>query len=154
MTRGRKRGARAALLGIGLLLTAVGSPAPAQEPAAADPAKPRRFVRVKAPNGIVIRRYNKTDGEMPEKESRVVIHYHGTLLDGTVFDSSVERRRPASFPLEKVIPCWQEALPLLRVGEKAQLRCPPSMAYGLKGSPPKIPPNSTLIFEVEILSVQ
>ncbi len=148
-----QRSARAMLA---CLVALAGSPALAQAPAEAAPEapQPRRFVRVKAPMGIIIRRYNKTDQEKPSEDGRVVLHYHGTLEDGTVFDSSVERRRPASFSLEKVIPCWQEALPLLRVGEKAQLRCPPSTAYGLKGSPPRIPPNATLVFEVEILSAR
>ncbi len=152
-----QRGLRAhvaCLAGACVALGIVGGPAAAQERAAASAAKPRRFVRVKAPYGIVIRRYNKTEGEMPKKEGRVVIHYHGTLLDGTVFDSSVERRRPAAFKMNEVIPCWQEALPRLRVGEKAQLRCPPLTAYGVKGSPPRIPPDATLIFEVEILSAR
>jgi FKBP-type peptidyl-prolyl cis-trans isomerase FkpA len=121
---------------------------------AAEEPKPRHFVRVPAPNGVHIRRYNKTDGKMPTQRSRVIIHYHGTLEDGSVFDSSVKRGSPENMSLEKVIPCWQEGLTRLRVGEKAQLRCPPATAYGLKGQPPKIPPNETLTFEVEILAIQ
>lgn len=121
---------------------------PAEEP------KPRHFVRVPAPSGVHIRRYNKTDGEMPTQKSRVIIHYHGTLEDGSVFDSSVKRGGPENMSLDKVILCWQEGLTRLRVGEKAQLRCPPATAYGLKGQLPKIPPNATLTFEVEILAIQ
>ena len=138
-----------------VLVLALGAlPASAQpaEPANDEP-QPRRFVRVRAPNGIQIRRYNKTEGKMPTSKSRVIVHYHGTLEDGTVFDSSVKRRGPENMALEKVIPCWQEAFVLLRVGEKAQLRCPPATAYGLKGQPPSIPPNATLTFEIEILDV-
>ena len=71
-----------------------------------------------------------------------------------VFDSSVERKRPASFPLTRVISCWTEALQLMHVGEKAEVTCPPKTAYGLRGSPPKIPANATLTFEIELLSIR
>ena len=114
----------------------------------------RAFTRVPAPDGIQIRRYNKANGAQPGKKDRVIVHYHGTLRDGTVFDSSVERRRPANFRMEQVIPCWSEALTRLHVGEKARLTCPPETAYGFKGSPPDIPPNATLTFEIELLGVQ
>ena len=118
------------------------------------PANPKRaFIRVPAPNGIRIRRYNKTNGASPGKKDRVVVHYHGTLEDGTVFDSSVKRGRPAAFPMKKVVPCWQEALARLHVGEKARLTCPPATAYGAKGSPPNVPPNETLTFEVELIGI-
>jgi len=113
----------------------------------------RRFVRVPAPNGIQIRRYNKTDGASPGKKDRVVVHYHGTLEDGTVFDSSRKRGQPAAFPMQKVVPCWQEALPLLHVGEEARITCPPETAYGVKGSPPNVPPNETLTFEIELIGI-
>jgi FKBP-type peptidyl-prolyl cis-trans isomerase FkpA len=136
-----------------LLPLALAGQAVAETAAPPEGKNPRRFVRVRAPDGIVIRRYNKTEGKIPEKEDRVVVHYHGTLKDGTVFDSSVDRGRPASFSLEKVIPCWTEAITRLRVGEKAEIICPPATAYGLKGSPPTIPQNATLTFEVELLSV-
>lgn len=113
----------------------------------------RRFVRVPAPDGIQIRRYNKTDGPSPGKKDRVVVHYHGTLEDGTVFDSSMNRGHPAAFPMKKVVPCWQAALPLLHVGEEARLTCPPDTAYGPKGSPPSVPPNETLTFEIKLLGI-
>jgi len=114
----------------------------------------RAFTRVPAPDGIQIRRYNKANGTQPGKKDRVIVHYHGTLRDGTVFDSSVDRRRPANFRMEQVIPCWKEALTRLHVGEKARLTCPPETAYGFKGAPPDIPPNATLTFEIELLGVQ
>ena len=91
---------------------------------------------------------------MPGKTDTVVVHYHGTLQDGTVFDSSVKRRQPASFALDKVIPCWTEAVSRLRVGEKAEVTCPGPTAYGMRGRPPKIPSNATLIFEIELLAVR
>jgi FKBP-type peptidyl-prolyl cis-trans isomerase FkpA len=113
----------------------------------------RRFVRVPAPDGIQIRRYNKTDGASPGKKDRVVVHYHGTLEDGTVFDSSRNRGQPTAFHMKKVVPCWQEALPLLHVGEEARLTCPPATAYGAKGAPPNVPPNETLTFEIELKGI-
>jgi FKBP-type peptidyl-prolyl cis-trans isomerase FkpA len=84
----------------------------------------------------------------------VIVHYHGTLQDGTVFDSSVERRRPTNFRMDQMIPCWVEALTRLHVGEKARVTCPPETAYGAKGSPPAVPANATLTFELELLGVQ
>jgi FKBP-type peptidyl-prolyl cis-trans isomerase FkpA len=136
------------------LLFGAAPEAPADGDTAAGPAIPvRRFVRVPAPDGIQIRRYNKTQGASPGKKDRVVVHYHGTLEDGTVFDSSRKRGQPAAFPMKKVVPCWQEALPLLHVGEEARLTCPPATAYGPKGSPPNVPPNETLTFEIKLIGI-
>ena len=82
------------------------------------------------------------------------VHYHGTLRDGTVFDSSVQRGEPISFPLGGVIPCWTEGVQKMKVGGKAQLVCPPGIAYGERGAGNgKIPPNATLRFEVELLEI-
>lgn len=114
----------------------------------------RKFTRVPAPDGIQIRRYNATEGAKPGKTDTVTVHYHGTFEDGKVFDSSVERGSPASFPLNRVIPCWTEAVTRLRVGEKARVTCPPATAYGARGAPPRIPPNATLIFEIELLGIR
>jgi FKBP-type peptidyl-prolyl cis-trans isomerase FkpA len=142
------------LIGLLLLLGTAAPDAPADGDAGGIRTTPvRRFVRVPAPNGIQIRRYNKTKGASPGKKDRVVVHYHGTLEDGTVFDSSRKRGQPAAFPMKKVVPCWQEALPLLHVGEEARLTCPPATAYGAKGSPPTVPPNSTLTFEIELVGI-
>jgi len=115
---------------------------------------PRRFTRVPAPKGVQIRRFQKTDGRMPAKGDRVTVHYHGTLQNGKVFDSSRARGHPASFRLGDVIPCWQIALTRLRIGETAEIVCPPEVAYGAKGSPPAIPGNARLTFEVELLGIQ
>jgi FKBP-type peptidyl-prolyl cis-trans isomerase FkpA len=85
--------------------------------------------------------------------STVRVHYHGTLVDGTVFDSSKERGEPLEFPLRNVIKGWQEGVALMKVGGKATLVCPPDIAYGDSGSPPVIAPGATLVFEVELLNV-
>ena len=83
------------------------------------------------------------------------MHYHGTLRDGTVFDSSVERKEPISFPLNGVIPCWTEGVQHMKVGEKAKLVCPSDIAYGDAGTPDgTIPPGATLVFEVELLGIK
>ena len=91
----------------------------------------------------------------PKATDTVKVHYHGTLLDGTIFDSSVERGEPISFPLNQVIAGWTEGLQLMKVGDKFKFEIPPDLAYGAN-SPPgsKIPPNSTLVFEVELLGIQ
>ena len=93
-------------------------------------------------------------GPAPGPTSRVQVHYHGTFPDGRVFDSSVDRGQPSTFPVNRVIKCWTEGLQLMRVGGKATLVCPAAIAYGERGRPPKIPANSTLHFDVELLSVQ
>jgi FKBP-type peptidyl-prolyl cis-trans isomerase len=90
----------------------------------------------------------------PKPTDTVNVHYHGTLLNGTVFDSSVERGQPISFPLNRVIPGWTEGLQLMKVGDKFKFEIPPNLAYGPNSPSPKIPPNSTLVFEVELLGIQ
>jgi FKBP-type peptidyl-prolyl cis-trans isomerase len=90
----------------------------------------------------------------PKPTDTVNVHYHGTLLDGTVFDSSVERGEPISFPLNGVIPGWTEGLQLMKVGDKFKFEIPPGLAYGAASPSPKIPPNSTLVFEVELLGIR
>jgi FKBP-type peptidyl-prolyl cis-trans isomerase FklB len=92
-------------------------------------------------------------GKTPKATESVKVHYHGTLIDGTVFDSSVERGEPISFPVNGVIPGWTEALQLMKEGDKWKLFIPSALAYGENGAGPKIGPNSVLIFDVELLSV-
>ena len=84
----------------------------------------------------------------------VVVNYRGTFIDGTEFDSSYRRGQPLVFPVNRVIKGWTEALQLMRVGSKWQLFIPPQLAYGPQGAPPAIGPNETLIFELELLSIQ
>jgi FKBP-type peptidyl-prolyl cis-trans isomerase len=90
----------------------------------------------------------------PKATDTVKVHYHGTLLNGTVFDSSVQRGEPISFPLNGVIPGWTEGLQLMKVGDKFKFEIPPNLAYGAQSPSPAIPPNSTLVFEVELLGIQ
>ena len=84
----------------------------------------------------------------------VVTHYHGTFLDGSVFDSSVDRGVPATFPVNGVIRGWTEALQLMNVGSKWRLVIPPNLAYGKRGMGRVVPPNATLVFEVELLEIR
>jgi FKBP-type peptidyl-prolyl cis-trans isomerase FklB len=93
-------------------------------------------------------------GASPALSDSVLAHYHGTLTDGSVFDSSVERGEPAQFGLSQVISGWTEALQLMKVGDKWRLFIPPAMAYGEASPTPAIPPNSALIFEVELLEIR
>ena len=91
---------------------------------------------------------------MPQASDTVTVHYHGTLIDGTVFDSSVERGDPASFPLNGVIAGWTEGVQLMKVGDKFRFFIPPELAYGPNGAGQLIGPNMTLVFDVELLEVQ
>ena len=93
------------------------------------------------------------EGAKPTLNDQVTTHYHGTLIDGTVFDSSVERGQPATFPVSGVIKGWTEALQLMTIGSKWRLFVPYSLAYGERGAGPKIGPYTTLIFEVELISI-
>jgi len=92
-------------------------------------------------------------GEKPSAEATVSTHYHGTLIDGTVFDSSVDRGQPAEFPVNRVIPGWTEALQMMPVGSKWRLYIPHELAYGTQGSGGTIAPYSALVFDVELLEI-
>ena len=92
-------------------------------------------------------------GDQPKPTDKVKVNYTGKLMDGTVFDSSVERGQPATFPLNQVIKCWTEGVQQMKVGGKAKIVCPADVAYGDRGAPPKIKPGSTLQFDVELLEI-
>ena len=93
-------------------------------------------------------------GKSPKASDTVLVHYHGTLIDGTVFDSSVDRGEPIEFPVTGVIPGWVEALQLMKEGDKWQLFIPAALAYGERSPGGAIGPNSTLLFDVELLAVE
>ena len=108
---------------------------------------------VKTASGLVYRTITPGRGASPKATDKVRVHYHGTLPDGKVFDSSVQRGQPAEFQLNQVIPCWTEGVQLMKVGEKARLVCPSEIAYGDRGAGPDIGPGATLVFEVELLGI-
>jgi FKBP-type peptidyl-prolyl cis-trans isomerase FkpA len=107
----------------------------------------------KTESGAIVIPIKEGTGPMPTAADTVKVHYHGTLIDGSVFDSSVDRDIPATFPMNGVIKCWTEGLQKIKVGGKARLVCPADVAYGDRGSPPRIKPGSTLVFEVELLEI-
>lgn len=103
-------------------------------------------------SGIVILELQAGTGDSPTANSTVTAHYHGTLRDGTVFDSSVTRGQPFTSSLERVIPCWREAIPTMKEGGKSKITCPPDLAYGDRGSG-AIPGGAALTFEVELIDI-
>ncbi|MBW6536018.1 MAG: FKBP-type peptidyl-prolyl cis-trans isomerase [Mariniphaga sp.] len=105
------------------------------------------------PSGLQYQVINEGDGDLPSLTDEVKCHYHGSLIDGTVFDSSVERGQPATFPVNGVIQGWVEALQLMPVGSKWRLYVPPELGYGEQGAGGAIGPNSTLVFDVELLEI-
>lgn len=108
---------------------------------------------VKTESGLVYRETAAGTGPTPVATDKVKVHYHGTLRDGSVFDSSKDRGTPATFPLNGVIPCWTEGVQKMKVGGKATLVCPSEIAYKDRGAPPQIKPGAALKFEVELIEV-
>jgi FKBP-type peptidyl-prolyl cis-trans isomerase FklB len=108
---------------------------------------------VTLPSGLQYQVIKEGTGEKPAATDKVTVHYHGTLIDGTVFDSSVDRGQPASFGLNQVIKGWTEGVQLMKVGSKYRFFIPAELAYGEQSPSPVIGPNSTLIFDVELLSI-
>ncbi len=109
---------------------------------------------VTLPSGLQYKVLREGAGAQPDPEDEVVVNYTGTLIDGTVFDSSAQRGRPAEFPVNGVIKGWTEALSKMKVGGKWKLFIPPELAYGQRGAGQAIGPNETLIFEVELLEIK
>jgi FKBP-type peptidyl-prolyl cis-trans isomerase FkpA len=108
----------------------------------------------KTASGLEYKVVKKGEGEMPKAVDTVTVHYTGFLTDGTKFDSSVDRGQPASFPLNGVIKGWTEGVQLMKVGSKYRFKIPGALAYGPAGSPPKIPPNATLVFDIELIAIK
>lgn len=106
------------------------------------------------PSGVVVAHSQVGQGNSPSADNTVRVHYRGTLANGKEFDSSYKRNEPISFPLRGVIPCWTQGVQKMKVGGKATLTCPSDTAYGARGVPGVIPPNSTLTFDVELLAIR
>jgi FKBP-type peptidyl-prolyl cis-trans isomerase FkpA len=125
--------------------------APTNDVAAKSAKEPGAVV---TPSGLVFRSLTEGKGASPKATDVVKVHYRGTFPDGKEFDSSYSRNAPTEFPLDRVIKCWTEGVQRLKVGGKAKLTCPPAIAYGERGTPGgPIPPNATLLFEVELIAV-
>jgi len=108
----------------------------------------------KTSSGLIYSEITPGKGASPKATDKVKVHYEGKLIDGTVFDSSIKRGEPVTFPLNGVIKCWTEGVQLMKVGGKSKLICPSDIAYGDTGSPPTIKPGATLVFEVELLDIE
>ena len=106
------------------------------------------------PSGVKVTHTVDGTGANPKASDAVKVHYRGTLANGTEFDSSYKRGQPATFPLNRVVPCWTEGMQKIKVGGKATLTCPPATAYGDRGAGGVVPPNATLTFEVELLAIE
>jgi FKBP-type peptidyl-prolyl cis-trans isomerase FkpA len=107
----------------------------------------------KTESGIQITTLKLGTGAQPNNKDTVKVHYRGTTTDGKEFDSSYKRGEPATFPLNRVIACWTEAVQTMKVGGKARLQCPSDLAYGSRGIPGVIAPDATLVFEVELIDI-
>ena len=104
-------------------------------------------------SGLVYRSLKDGTGASPAASDKVKVHYKGAFPDGREFDSSYKRNEPTEFPLNGVIACWTEGVQLMKVGGKAKLTCPAAIAYGTRGAGGVIPPNATLVFEIELLAI-
>jgi FKBP-type peptidyl-prolyl cis-trans isomerase FkpA len=132
---------------------ALASPA-AWAQSASTQAAPAGAASVTSSSGLRYTSLKEGTGASPQAADTVRVHYRGTFPDGREFDSSHSRGQPAQFPLNRVIRCWTEGVQMMKVGGKAQLICPPAIAYGERGTPGgPIPPNATLHFEVELLGI-
>ena len=108
----------------------------------------------KTASGLIIKTLTPGKGASPKATDKVKVHYQGSLTDGTVFDSSIQRGEPVTFPLNGVIKCWTEGVQMMKVGEKSRLVCPAELAYGERGAPPRIKPGATLVFDIELLAIE
>lgn len=126
-------------------------PAPAQT--VSTQAPPTGAANVTTSTGLIYTSLKEGTGASPQAADTVRVHYRGTFPDGREFDSSYSRGQPSTFPLNGVIRCWTEGVQRMKVGGKSRLTCPPQIAYGSRGAGSVIPPNATLTFEVELISI-
>lgn len=138
---------RSTLLAITLLACAAAGAQTTAAPAAA-------AAKITTPSGIVFESLHAGTGASPKASDTVTVNYRGTFPDGREFDSSYKRGQPTSFPLDHVIPCWTEAVQMMKVGGKAHITCPAKLAYGERGAGGVIPPNATLMFDIELLAIR
>jgi FKBP-type peptidyl-prolyl cis-trans isomerase FkpA len=109
--------------------------------------------KVTTRSGIVFESVQNGSGASPKATDTVRVHYRGSFLDGREFDSSYKRGQPTEFPLNRVVPCWTEAVQMMKPGGKARIMCPAATAYGASGAGGVIPPNTPLMFDIELLAV-
>jgi FKBP-type peptidyl-prolyl cis-trans isomerase FkpA len=147
-----KTSLRLSCLGLAITLTILAQAAMAQN--AVTTAAAKEEGAVVTPSGLVYRSLKDGNGASPTASDKVTVHYKGTFPDGREFDSSYKRGQPIDFPLNRVIACWTEGVQRMKVGGKAKLTCPPEIAYGSRGAGSAVPPNATLLFEVELLGIQ
>jgi len=147
-----KNSLRLSCLGLAITLTLLAPMAMAQNAVTTAAAKEEGAVLT--PSGLVYRSLKDGNGASPTASDKVTVHYKGTFPDGREFDSSYKRGQPIDFPLNRVIACWTEGVQRMKVGGKAKLTCPPEIAYGARGAGNAVPPNATLLFEVELLGIQ
>jgi FKBP-type peptidyl-prolyl cis-trans isomerase FkpA len=138
---------------LSLALVSVAALSFAQTPDAVAAASAKEKGAKVTKSGLVYLALTEGKGDSPAPTDKVKVHYKGTFPDGKEFDSSYKRGEPTEFPLNRVIPCWTEGVGMMKVGGKAKLTCPASIAYGERGAGGVIPPNATLLFEVELLAI-
>ena len=139
---------RTAIAALAIAASAAVSPASSQTTVTQPALK-----AVTTASGLVYVSLKDGSGASPAATDKVKVHYRGTFTDGKEFDSSYKRGEPTEFPLNRVIPCWTEGVQRMKVGGKASLTCPPAIAYGERGAGGVIPPNATLVFEIELLAI-
>jgi FKBP-type peptidyl-prolyl cis-trans isomerase FkpA len=139
---------------LAFLLAAVAGCNAAPPAPAASLATATGSAKVSTASGLVFESLVAGSGASPKATDTVRVHYRGTFPDGREFDSSYRRGQPAEFPLNRVIPCWTEAVQLMKPGGKAKITCPPAIAYGARGAGGVIPPNATLNYEIELIGIK